>query len=129
MAMLRSSHGMSASGYRLGAKSCLSEWPSSATAPLAARSSFSQSDGDFPLVVRFAPEAANQEWHWVGSWRIFSSLPLSPLSSKPLGKSCWRPGKEPIGGTDRPEDLSEQSFDCDPPDRQSETSLADLDAR
>src|SRR5258705_11290946 len=79
--------------------------------------------------VRFAPEASNQEWHWVRSWRIFSSLPLSPLSSKPLGKSCWRPGKEPIGGTDRPEDLSEQSFDCDPPDRQSETSLADLDAR
>jgi len=83
----------------------------------------------FSVNVRFAPEAANQEWHWVRSWRIFSSLPLSPLSSKPLGKSCWRPGKEPIGGTDRPEDLSEQSFDCDPPDRQSETSLADLDAR
>src|SRR5260370_39652849 len=37
------------------------------------------------------------------------SLPLSPLSSKPLGKSCWRPRKEPIRGTDRPEDLSEQS--------------------
>jgi hypothetical protein len=46
---------------------------------------------------------------------------LEPLSSKPPRK--------PIGGTDRPEDLSEQSFDCDPPDRQSETSLADLDAR
>ena len=28
---------------------------------------------------RFAPEAANQERHWVRSWRIFSSLPLSPL--------------------------------------------------
>jgi hypothetical protein len=39
------------------------------------------------------------------------------------------PGGLAIGETDRPEDLSEQSFDCDPPDRQSETSLADLDAR
>jgi len=53
----------------------------------------------FSVNVRFAPEAANQEWHWVRSWRIFSSLPLSPLSSKPLGKSCWRRRKEPIGGT------------------------------
>src|SRR5258706_12701775 len=60
--MLRSSHGMSASGYRLGAKSCLSEWPRSATAPLAARSSFSQSDGDFPLVVRFAPKPDVQNY-------------------------------------------------------------------
>src|SRR6266478_2012927 len=56
-------------------------------------------------------EAASQEWHGVRSWRIFSSLPLNPLSSKPQKKSCWRPRKEPIGGTDRPEDLSEQSLE------------------
>src|SRR5207244_8392770 len=36
---------------------------------------------------------------------------LEPRSSKPPGKSCWRPRKEPIGGTDRPEDLSEQSLE------------------
>src|SRR5258706_14532654 len=85
--MLRSSHGMSASGYRLGAKSCLSEWPRSATAPLAARSSFSQSDGDFLFVVRFAPESATPlKFADLPSWseRLRCSRPPTRLSASPV---------------------------------------------